>query len=109
MAKKDAEKTEVENPETEEPKTANAKMAEKPEAVKKPTGEGDAKMAEAKMGEQPENPAQPPQIPELASVKIAYLATKQIDIQTSPNMTYGMAIELLEAALQRLKSAPLKY
>jgi len=88
----------------------NAETAENIAKMAMPVAEKDAKMpmqGEAKMA------TEMPPMPEVGHIKVGLMAApggrQSINIETSDNMSYGLAIEMLESALGRLKSAPLKY
>lgn len=97
MTKKEEVKEAVPEEDAEKVDNGDQQMSEKPEVL-----QGETKMA-----------AEMPPMPEVGHIKVGLMAApggrQSINIETSDNMSYGLAIEMLESALGRLKSAPLKY
>ena len=104
---------EIEQKTNQTKKKKNAKMADDPKKVHGESGE--AIMATEKQGEPAEKPElgllRPMADPtEAGFVKVALMVTPQgqqtINIDASEKMTFGLAVEMLESAVHRLKNAP---
>ena len=79
---------------------------EQPQAEELTEQEPENKTEEPKQAET-SMPPTPPKIPS-ARIEIVLYHDNSFSLETSPNMTFGMALKLLEGAMQRLHNAPLK-